>query len=439
MKLIIVRDKHYGAAMNALAPIRTIRRRQAAAAVGALTLAAALGACSASLSAADTTPTTEDHEEPVAGASEAAARTPRLALTYEGGLLVLDATTLEVEADLALPGFNRINAAGDGRYVLVSTEGGWAVLDAGTWTQGHGDHDHYYTAGPALHDVLVEAATPGHVVVHDGLTALFDDGTGDVTVVPTKDWTKAVEDGEVTPARTYTTPASHHGVAIADAGGRLLVTEGTEEARTGARLLDGSDAVVAESAACPGVHGETVAGEAWVVGCEDGILALHEDHFHKIAAPDAFGRIGNAFGAAESSLVLGDYRTDPEGGIGLAQVSLVDVEAETVRIVDVGAPYTWRGLARGEDGEALVLAADGNLRVLDPATGERVRTIAVTAAWEVPEAWQAAHPALTVLGGMAYVTEPATSTVHVVDYVEGEVWKSVEVPHAPIELVGVTG
>lgn len=420
----------------------TTLRRHTVAAAGAFALAFALAACSAS--DAETPPPTDtgtevEEEEAPSGATEAAAQTPRLALTYDGGLLVLDATTLEVEADLELAGFNRIKGAGDGRHVLVSTEGGWAVLDAGTWTQVHGDHDHYYTAAPALHDVLVEADRPAHVVVHDGLTALFDDGTGDVTVVPADGWTDAVEAGQVAPTRTYTTPSPHHGVAIADSAGRLLVTEGTEEARTGARLLS-TDAVLDESDECPGVHGETVAGEdTFLVGCEDGVLVVHDDHFHKIASPDAFGRIGNAFGVADSSLVLGDYKTDPEGGIGLTQVSLVDAEAETIRLVDVGSEYTWRGLARGDGGEALVLGADGGLRVLDPATGETVRTIEVTGSWAVPEAWQAAHPALTVLDGMAYVTEPATSTVHIVDYVEGSVWKSVEVPHAPIEMVGVTG
>ncbi len=217
-----------------------------------------------------------------------------------------------------------------------------------------------------------------------------------------------------------------------------MVTEGTEESRSGARLLDGADTELAASADCPGVHGETVAGEETVVlGCEDGVLILHGDHFHKVAAPDAYGRIGNQFGTESSAVVLGDYKTDPEGV--LTSVSLIDTEAETIQIVDIGSQYTFRNLARGDDDSALVLGTDGALRVIDPATGEIVRSTPVIDAWEVPEEWQQPQPAIKVVDGMAYITEPATDELHVVDYETGEVWKSTQLPATPNEMVVVTG
>ncbi|GMA33337.1 hypothetical protein [Litorihabitans aurantiacus] len=437
----------------------SVSTRRPLALTGALALTLVLAACGGSdTDAADSgtsgtsTPSesgtateSDDHEgegeeghDEEAGATEAAARTPRVTLTYDGGLLVLDASTLEVEADLPLDGFNRLSDAGDGRHVAVTTAGGWALLDAGTWSQAHGDHSHYFTAAPALHDVIVEAETPAHVVVHDGLTALFDDGTGDVTVVPADGWADAAEAGEVAPVRTFTTPSAHHGVAVASQDGQLVVTEGTDEGRTGARVLDASDVELDASAECPGVHGETVAGEETVVlGCEDGVLILHGDHFHKVASPDAYGRIGNQFGTETSSVVLGDYKTDPEGV--LTSVSLIDTEAETIQIVDIGSQYTFRNLARGDDDTALVLGTDGALRVIDPTTGEIVRTAPVIDAWEVPEEWQQPQPAVKVVDGMAYITEPATNELHVVDYETGEVWKSTELPATPNEMVVVTG
>lgn len=401
----------------------------------------------ASPTATDSESASDDHdhegedgheEEATSDVTEAAARTPRVTLTYDGGLLVLDASTLEVEADLPLDGFNRLSDAGDGRHVAVTTAGGWALLDAGTWSEAHGDHSHYFTAAPELHDVVVAAEKPAHVVVHDGLTALFDDGTGDVTVVAADGWTRAAARGEVEALRTFTTPSAHHGVAVASQDGHLVVTEGTEESRSGARLLDGADTELAASADCPGVHGETVAGEETVVlGCEDGVLILHGDHFHKVAAPDAYGRIGNQFGTESSAVVLGDYKTDPEGV--LTSVSLIDTEAETIQIVDIGSQYTFRNLARGDDDSALVLGTDGALRVIDPATGEIVRSTPVIDAWEVPEEWQQPQPAIKVVDGMAYITEPATDELHVVDYETGEVWKSTQLPATPNEMVVVTG
>ena len=79
---------------------------------------------------------------------EQSARTPRLALSYDGGVLVLDAKTLKPAGDVPLEGFLRLNSAADGRHVLVSQAGGFAVLDLGTWTDDHGDHGHHYTATP---------------------------------------------------------------------------------------------------------------------------------------------------------------------------------------------------------------------------------------------------------------------------------------------------
>ncbi|WP_062305509.1 hypothetical protein [Demequina subtropica] len=432
--------------------------KRAATMAGASALVLALVACSpeevevAASSDAVEHEAHDDHDHEAEGATaastEMAAQTPRIVVTYDGGILVLDANTLETEADIALAGFNRLNVAGDGRHVGVSTTGGFQILDAGTWSQAHGDHAHYFTSEPVLTDLMIEAEVPGHLVVHDGLAAFFDDGTGQVTVVEADEWEHMVEEGHLDVVRSYVTAAAHHGVAVASDGGELLVTLGDEDGRTGAMLLGEDDAALASSERCPGVHGETAfttsdGDELFMVGCEDGALVFHGDHVHKLDAGLDYARTGNLFSVDGHNIVLGDRKTDPEGGINLTEIVLIDPEAETIDVVDpfegADAEYTWRGLVRGTGGESLVLGTDGALRVIDSASGEVIRSIDVIDAWEAPEEWQTAHPALTVLAGMAYVTEPATGTIHIVDYVGGEIWKSVEVGVATNEIVGVTG
>jgi hypothetical protein len=409
-------------------------------AAGAALLAATFAVSACGSASGAPTASGDDHEQEP-GAAEAAAPTPRVALTYEGGILVLDAASLQVVADLDLDGFNRLNGAGDGRHLLVSTKGGFAALDMGTWSENHGDHPHHYTAEPQLHGVLVAAEHPGHVLVHDGLTALFDDATGGVTVVPADTWTAQVEAGEIDPARTYTTPAPHHGVAVARAGGDLLVTEGTEDERGGARLLDADDAVVAENAACPGVHGEAVAAAGVItLGCENGTLIVRDRRIVHVASPDAYGRLGNQSGSEESTVVLADYKVD--GGAELerpTRVALIDTEAERLTLVDLPSSYAFRSLARGAAGEALVLGTDGSLHVIDPASARLLRSIPVVEPWEEPMEWQEPRPAVTVLEGMAYVTDPSANALHVVDVVTGEVWESTDLPVTPNEVLGVTG
>jgi hypothetical protein len=60
-------------------------------------------------------------------------------------------------------------------------------------------------------------------------------------------------------------------------------------------------------------------------------------------------------------------------------------------------------------------------------------------AWEEPDEWQQPRPAITVLDGSAYITDPATNSVHAVDVETGEVWLSAELEVTPNEIAGVSG
>ena len=61
-------------------------------------------------------------------AQEVAAAQPRLVTTYDGGIMTLDATTLDVIADTKLEGFNRLNPVGDDRHLMVSVAEGFRLL-----------------------------------------------------------------------------------------------------------------------------------------------------------------------------------------------------------------------------------------------------------------------------------------------------------------------
>ena len=77
-------------------------------------------------------------------AKESQAPSPRLVMTHDAGITVLDAKTLKAVADTPLEGFNRLSPAGDGRHVLVATGDSFRIFDAGVWTEAHGDHGHSY-------------------------------------------------------------------------------------------------------------------------------------------------------------------------------------------------------------------------------------------------------------------------------------------------------
>ncbi|MEV7973172.1 zinc metallochaperone AztD [Cellulomonas sp. NPDC089187] len=410
------------------------RTRPLAALGTGLTAALLLAACGQSEDAA--TPAASSTPEPTATSQESANLKPRLVLTYDSGIQVLDATTLELVADLELDGFNRVNPAGDGRHVMVSTAGGFQVLDAGTWAQAHGDHSHFFVADPTLTDLTYQAQTPGHVVVHDGRTALFDDGTGQVTIVDSADI--AAPDAE---RRELSTPQAHHGVAVELSDGSVVVSEGDEDARTGIRLLDADGTETAVNDQCPGVHGEAMAaGETVVIGCENGALVVKDGQITKVTAPDAYGRIGNQAGSEDSPIVLGDYKSDPDAELERpTRVSLIDTRSNELTLVDLPSSYTFRSLARGDDGEALVLGTDGHLHVIDPESGTLLRSMPVLDAWEEPENWQEPRPAIQVHDGTAYITDPANDRLLAVDILTGEVWNTADLTVTPNELTVATG
>jgi hypothetical protein len=315
---------------------------------------------------------------------------------------------------------------------MVSTGEAFEVLDTGVEVRGHGDHVHYYGGPPAFTGVSYPAPEAGHVVTHAHQTALFSDGAGTVQIIDAD----AVASGE--PERTWSAASPHHGVAVPLDDGTMLVSVGTSDARTGAQIVDAAGTVTDHNDSCPGIHGEATTADAIVVGCTDGVLVHDEDGFTKIASPDAYGRIGNQAGSTTSAVVLGDYKVDEEAELERPErVSLIDTEAKKLQLVDLGTSYSFRSLGRGPDGEALVLGTDGALHVIDPDSGEVTQRTVVVDPWIEPRDWQQPRPTLHVDGILAYITEPATSELHIVDVTTGKTVDSVTLPHVPNELSGV--
>jgi hypothetical protein len=340
-------------------------------------------------------------------------------VTYDGGLYVLDGTTLEVVQDIPLEGFNRLNPAGDGRHVLVSTSTGFRVLDA---------------VAADLSEDEFAAAEPGHVVNHAGTTVLFADGSGEVTLFDPQDLGDGLPETE-----TFTTEFPHHGVAVQNENGELLVTLGDEETRSGVQILDAERTEIARNEECPGVHGESAAAnDTIVVGCENGVLIYRDGVITKVDSPDAYGRIGNTRGHEESPYILGDYKVDPEAELERPErVSIINTETGELTLLDIGASYSFRSLARGPEGEGLLLGTDGALHVIDMANAAITRSIPVVDAWEEPLEWQEARPSVYVRGAIAYVNDPVASKLYAVDIASGEVTAETELPNPANEMTGV--
>ncbi|MFG3082111.1 zinc metallochaperone AztD [Streptomyces parvulus] len=351
--------------------------------------------------------------------SDAAAVENPVVASYDGGLYILDGETLELAKTIELPGFNRVNPAGDEDHVVISTDSGFRLFDA---------------ARQDFTGVEYKGAKPGHVVRHGGKTVLFTDGTGEVNVLDPAE----LAGGKQPRTRSYTSAEPHHGVAIELADGELLTTLGTEEKRTGALVLDKDGKEIARSEDCPGVHGEAAAqGEVVGLGCEDGVLLYKDGEFTKVDAPGEYARTGNQAGSDASPILLGDHKTDPEAELERpTRISLIDTRTAKMRLADLGTSYSFRSLARGPHGEALVLGTNGVLHVIDPETGKVERKIDAVGDWTEPLDWQQPRPTLFVRDHTAYVSDPGKRRLHSFDLDSGEKVTSVTLPKGTNELSG---
>ncbi|MFY9711939.1 MAG: zinc metallochaperone AztD [Microbacterium sp.] len=355
----------------------------------------------------------------------------RVAISYDGGILVLDGETLDTVADFESEPFTRLNAAGDDRHVMVTMSEGFQVLDTAAGSADEAE----------LTDLVFAADAPGHVVRHAGKTILYADGTSDTTIFDSADLGGADELPEV---ETVPGVEAHHGVSVVLEDGTFLTTVGNADGRNGIVAKDASGAEIASSDQCPGVHGEgTAKDEVVVFGCENGALIYADGDIVKLDSPDQpYGRIGNAFVSETSPIVFGDYKNDVDAeGYLLGAVTLIDTAAKTLEVVDLpdGVEYTFRDLARGPEDLAYILGTDGSIHVLDPETGEIIDSFPVVEPWEGPAEWQDAHPTIVVAGNVAYVTEPATNSVHAVDLTSGKVLASTELDVTPVEIATAAG
>lgn len=431
----MIRTPHRRSALFALLTVSSL----AAAACGTATPAASPTAAGAT-TAASPSPAAPQADPGVGGGEkEVGALKPRLLVSHAGGLALMDAATGTVIKETSYPAFLRLNNAGDGRHVMVSDSDVFRLYDTGIHAQPHGDHAHHYEYTPGLTDVTFEAPKAGHVVLHEGRTVLFADGTGEI-----RSFDSDSLPGPPKNAKSAKTDEAHHGVAIELADGTLVTTQGTKDERTTVQAKKG-DKVVAETTDCPGVHGEAMAepngkGEVLAFGCENGPVVYRDGTFHKVPVKDAYARSGNLAGHEESPIVLGDYKVDKEAKPERpTRVSLIDTRTDTLRLLDLTSPYWFRSLARGPKGEGLVLTYDGKLRVVDVAKGAETAAIPVIKPWKEKDDWQEPGPAVKVAGSHAYVSDAENHTMTVVDLATKKVTNTYSLPAVPVEFAVTTG
>ena len=371
------------------------------------------------------------------GETEVAQLPTRIVISHAEGLRAYDAKTGKVIGEDKMNAFLRLSDAGDDRHVMVTKGDSFLTYDTGRITKGHGDHNHYYTAEPSLGDATINAPHAGHVVHHDGFTALFSDGDGVARIYKTED----IGNDDAQPVNTVDTGAAHHGVAVPLKDGSVVITKGTEDERHTIQHLDKEGKVLTETTKCPGVHGEATAGNGNIFfGCEDGPVIFDGTKFHKVdasayAGAGGYQRSGNAAGSEESDVILADNKTDKDAELERpTSVTLVDTKDFSAKKVDLDASYWFRSLARGPLGEALVLTTDGKLNIIDPESGEITSQIDAISKWKENKEWQQPGPILQAADGYAFITDAQKKQLVVIDLLQEKEVNRFDLDIEPTEM-----
>lgn len=378
-----------------------------------LSLPLLLSACAAPDALPGAEPSTPTPHGYVAGAQE----NPE----PQAGLLTLNAGTGEGQLLSLLTDetydagtYGPVSAAEvDGRYALLTTAAGVQVFDTGAWTVDHGEHKHYYSSPPGPVGTLA-VPDPGAVAGDGKSIAVFSPSGGYASVYRHQD----LDAGSVAAAFRITT-SPHSGMVVPYAGYFIASVAGSSAgspagdpaAAGGVEVRDDSDAVVLGRQDCAGLAGHAAVRVGVVFACADGALLVTGDDgafaAEKIPYPD-----GGAGLPPATSLGHRPGSNELAGPAGDSGVWHLDVAKRTWTYLPTPVPAV-AAAAVGDGKRVLAAGVDGSLLTLNPATGEVIARVALL------EPGSAHRPQLRIDTSRAYVSDPASSQVHEIDYADG--------------------
>lgn len=324
-------------------------------------------------------------------------------------------------------------------YLIQRSANQVAIVESGVILESHIDHYHIRKEAPERLDLTLEDEAPTHWTFHDGWVSVFYDGTGNVDVLQER----SISAGMPVVRPLITGPA-HHGVAVA-AHGHVMATIGTEGEALPTQVgvwpiteMDGEPEVVAGP--CPGLHGETAAGEFVLYGCSDQVfgLELHGDHFDAISIPNPEGTIDGTRVGTLASFEAEDGTAHFVGNWGSEGLAWIDPEARV--LTPVATPAQVVSFKFDLTGEYVVaFTADGMLHRFSASDGAPAGgPIELSDPISLDGGHGAARPSLTPGAGAVYVALPADGVVVEIEIEEWSEHRRFEVGGAPYSMAVLT-
>lgn len=321
-------------------------------------------------------------------------------------------------------------------FAVQGESGQVAVIGTGVSFEDHGDHVDIDVAPARLLPTVITGSKPAHIVENSGVIALFDDGSGDVTLFQEGD----LQSGGPK-ARTLKPGGPHHGLA-APMGGFLVVSvphEDPAKPRVGLRVIDADGAPAGAVTTCPGVHGQAVSAGVFAFGCKDGVVFAEPGNGSKPPTLRHVSTTGLGEGNV-STLKGGTAMQFFLGNFGPRAVVIIEPGAEpSFRKIDLPVRRVDFALDPAKARQAYILTEDGTLHLLNIVSGEIEKSVQVTGPYSMDGHWRAPRPRLAVAGDHVAVTDPLKGLVRLISTESLREERTIAVDGTPYTIVAVGG
>ncbi len=293
-------------------------------------------------------------------------------------------------------------ATSTGQFATVISRTANTVEFLNSGIEKHAGHLHVHLTEMAAQKFT--EAGPTHYYAHDGLNAIFNDGTGSLSIF--KDSELEAGNGRVLPVA-----APHHGAMVIFDDHTLAVTQ-KDGSVTGTlpekvKIIDRYGTTLHEGTiATKGIHGDAGNGKLAAFGCPDGILIVQQNGTQSLIPYPA------DFGTAWLGTVLGNKALSHFFGYTAALgLYKIDPVAKKITLVLKNENSNIHQYMLDTDGKNLyVLLMDGTLKVFDAVTAQLKKEGKITTV--IPAtATPAEKPYFAVSRKCVYITDQAAGAV----------------------------
>jgi hypothetical protein len=298
-------------------------------------------------------------------------------------------------ATFSTPGaITYVQASGSKQYLIAAhrADNRITILNSGLSTEDHGDHKDLEETAPYITATMNVGKQPTHLFVHDKTIAFFNDGDGTISILDEDKLGLSMDFEQIKTAQP------DHGA--------LLVLENTVLA--GYLKLGRIDVFERKTnkllqtiEGCPALHGETNHSTGIYWGCGDGVMLVKPDgdkfiatKINNPAGTPENTRVGTLVESGKHNFVIGNF------GKGIAFVDPSKAVLET--FVLPANPVKMEFL---ENGNLIILTADGNLHSLDVTKRSVNASVNVTPAVRTTGEG-IVRPSFAIMQDRVFVTSP---------------------------------